>query len=51
MKYTEITVEKITNDVWVAKTKIEAPLDCEISMKGVSAENAKEKLIKILKDE
>jgi hypothetical protein len=51
MEYTEITVEKIKNNIYVATTNLLAPLKCEISMRGESAENAKEKLIKLLMEE
>jgi len=50
MKYTQITTEKIKNNIWIAKTKVEAPLDCEISMRGDSESNAVSKLIKLLEE-
>ena len=51
MTYTPITTEKIKKDVWIAKTNLTSPMNVEITMKGTSAENAKDKLIKMLKEE
>jgi hypothetical protein len=51
MKYTPITTEKIKNNVWIAKTNIEAPLHCEVSMRGDSEDNAVSKLINFLNEE
>lgn len=51
MNYSEITTEKTTKGAWIAKTKVDSPLDCEISIKGISAEDAREKLIKLLTEE
>jgi len=51
MTFSEITTEKTAKGAWIAKTKVDSPLDCEISMKGTSAEDAREKLIKLLEEE
>lgn len=51
MEYTTITVEKIKNNIYTATTNLLTPFKCEISMRGESAENAKEKLIKFLTEE
>ncbi len=51
MTFSEITIEKTNKGVWIAKTKVDSPLDCEISVKGISAEDAREKLIKLLTEE
>jgi hypothetical protein len=51
MKYSPITTEKIEHNVWIAKTKVESPLDCEISMRGETEDNAIWKLLKMLEEE
>lgn len=51
MKYSPITTEKIKHNVWIAKTNIEAPLHCEISMRGETEDNAIWKLLKFLQEE
>lgn len=51
MKYTEIIIEKINNNVYIAKTNIIEPIKCEFSIKGKSESDAKQKLIKILNEE
>lgn len=47
MKYNGITTE-LKKGVWIAKTKVEAPLDCEITVRGDSEGNAIEKLVRLL---
>ena len=51
MEYTEITVEKIKNNIYTATTNLLAPFKCEISVRSDSAESAKNKLIQILTEE
>lgn len=51
MEYSEITVEKITKDIYIAKTNLIHPMKVEITMRGSSHEDAVSKLIKMLKGE
>jgi len=51
MKYSKITTEKISENKWIAKTKVDSPLDCEVSVKGVSEDDAREKLVRLLTEE
>lgn len=51
MEYTKITVEKIKNNIYIATTNLISPLECEISMRGDSELNAKEKLMKFLTED
>ena len=51
MKYTEIIIEKINNNVYIAKTNIIEPVKCKFSIKGESESDAREKLINMLNEE
>ena len=50
MKYSKITTE-LKKGVWIAKTKVDSPLDCEITVRGVSEEDAREKLVRLLTED
>ncbi len=47
----KITTEKMAKGVWIAKTKVDSPLDCEVGVKGVSEDDAREKLVRLLTEE
>lgn len=48
VSYGPITCEKFARNVWVAKTMVKQPLECEVTMRGNSEANAIEKLKKFL---
>ena len=50
MEYTEITVEKIKNNIYTATTNTLTPFKCEISMRGDSEKDAVDKLTKFLNE-
>lgn len=44
IKHTEITVEKITRNVFVAKCMVTAPIEMEVTMKGHTDKIARQKM-------
>lgn len=51
MKYTPITTEKVKHNVWIAKTILSPPLNCEVSVKSDTEEKTYSKLVSILEEE
>lgn len=51
MKYSEIKTEQIRENLWIAKTVLDPPLNCEVSIEGFSKEEALRKLNMILSEE
>lgn len=51
MKYSEITTEQIRENLWVARTILDPPLNCEVSIEGKNEAEAIRKLNMILEEE
>lgn len=51
MKYSEIKTEQIRENLWIARTTLDPPLNCEVSIEGVSEVDALRKMELILTEE
>jgi hypothetical protein len=49
VKHGPITTKKMARNVWVASCQVTAPIKCEVNQKGVSEQDAIDKLEKFLK--
>jgi len=51
MKYSKITTEQIRDNLWIARTVLDTPLNCEVSIEGKNEVEAIRKLEFILAEE
>lgn len=48
IEHSDINLKKIVKNVWIASCTVTNPLKATVEMKGVSEEDAKNKLLKFL---
>lgn len=51
MKYSEIKTEQIRENLWIARTVLDPPLNCEVSVEGKNEIEAIRKLEFVLTEE
>lgn len=51
MKYSEIKTEQIKENLWVARTTLDPPLNCEVSIEGKTEAEALRKMKLILTED